>query len=282
MDQELRQRDAGGAPAPVRASRAGLRAELRPRDLAQEIIVVILAALALASLQAFRVLTETGWHERLAYWLRTVAVGYLLYRLIIWRAALAARRLDYPEWAGWSVAVMMAGLPFALWLWWMGPVVDLSRSPPALPDFLDTYGQALIPAAMAFGVLWLLRAPAAAEEGSATEAGEVGAPQTATPFPRLVGRLPPQLRSDLIAISVEDHYVRVFTRVGNALLLMRLSDAIAETEPLDGVQIHRSWWVARSAIKHLRRHGRTGTVVLDTGLTVPVARRRLAELRQWS
>ena len=43
---------------------------------------------------------------------------------------------------------------------------------------------------------------------------------------------------------MEDHYVRVFTDAGESLILLRLSDAMAEVRDVPGLQIHRSHWVA--------------------------------------
>ncbi|NEX94511.1 LytTR family DNA-binding domain-containing protein, partial [Caulobacter sp. 17J65-9] len=96
---------------------------------------------------------------------------------------------------------------------------------------------------------------------------------------RLLERLPPRLGREVVALGMEDHYVRVFTRRGDTLVLMRMADAVAELAAVDGAQVHRSWWVARAAVVASARSGRSGVLRLDTGLEVPVARRRLAELK---
>ncbi|MBD3762204.1 LytTR family DNA-binding domain-containing protein, partial [Rhizorhabdus sp.] len=59
----------------------------------------------------------------------------------------------------------------------------------------------------------------------------------------------------------------------------RLRDAIAELNGLDGMQVHRSWWVARDAVRRWHRDGRAFTLELVNGLQVPVARNRVAILR---
>ncbi len=48
--------------------------------------------------------------------------------------------------------------------------------------------------------------------------------------PRLFQRIAPEAHGDLISISVRDHYVDVVTSAGQASLLMRLSDAMAEAD----------------------------------------------------
>ena len=71
--------------------------------------------------------------------------------------------------------------------------------------------------------------------------------------PRFLDRLPPKLRGgELYAVSAEDHYLRLHTSKGSDLILMRLSDAVSELEGLEGAQTHRSWWVARSAVRGAR------------------------------
>nr|WP_255714076.1 LytTR family DNA-binding domain-containing protein [Pelagibacterium xiamenense] len=60
---------------------------------------------------------------------------------------------------------------------------------------------------------------------------------------------------------------------------MRLADAIAETDGVAGLQIHRSHWVAASAVAGLeRRNGKT-FVALRSGALLPVSRSYLAAAR---
>lgn len=98
------------------------------------------------------------------------------------------------------------------------------------------------------------------------------------PGPRLLARLEPTLRAPLVRMQVRDHYVDVVTDAGSDSLLLRLADAIAETEGEPGLQVHRSHWVALRAVVALHR-GR-GKVVLRMrdGAVVPVSRTYLAEV----
>jgi hypothetical protein len=99
--------------------------------------------------------------------------------------------------------------------------------------------------------------------------------------PALLDRLPAKLRgAELLAVEAEDHYLRFHTDKGSALLLMRLADAAAELEALDGAQTHRSWWVARGAVERARRGGGRGRLTLRGGLTVPVSRTYAPALRR--
>ena len=90
--------------------------------------------------------------------------------------------------------------------------------------------------------------------------------------PALLDRLPGARRGRLLRLSAQDHYVEVVTDRGNALVQMRLRDAIAETSPEPGAQIHRSHWVALSAVTgRCTADGRRGIRLTD-GSFVPVGR----------
>jgi len=98
--------------------------------------------------------------------------------------------------------------------------------------------------------------------------------------PALLKRLPVHLQNAaLYAISAEDHYVRVHTSKGDTIILMRLSDAIHETAPVEGLQIHRSWWVAKAAVSHIKSMGRTAEVTLENNVKAPVSRSAVKTLK---
>lgn len=105
------------------------------------------------------------------------------------------------------------------------------------------------------------------------------APSGAAP-PRFLERLPAKLRgSEIFAVEAEDHYLRLHTSKGQDLILMRLSDAVAELEGLEGAQVHRSWWVAKAAVEDARRGDGRATLTLKDGAQVPVSRAYAKALR---
>jgi len=97
--------------------------------------------------------------------------------------------------------------------------------------------------------------------------------------PEFVSRLPPALRRDIIALEAEDHYLRVHTRHGSALILMRLADAAALIDPRLGLRVHRSWWVARDGVRALERTPGRAIARLVDGTAVPISRTRLSAAR---
>lgn len=99
-----------------------------------------------------------------------------------------------------------------------------------------------------------------------------GAPSDTTPS-RFLERLPPRLRgAEIHAVEAEDHYLRLHTSKGSDLILMRLSDAIAELEGIEGAQVHRSWWVARRAVQSARRLDGRAVLALPGNVEAPVSR----------
>jgi DNA-binding LytR/AlgR family response regulator len=119
---------------------------------------------------------------------------------------------------------------------------------------------------------------ATAPREAATAAAPVSA--AAPQRPRFSDRLPRHLRNaELHALQAEDHYLRVHTAAGSDLILMRLGDAIPELEPIEGARTHRSWWVARAAVRDAARKDGRGELTLPGGIVAPVSRSAYPELR---
>jgi hypothetical protein len=111
----------------------------------------------------------------------------------------------------------------------------------------------------------------------------IGAVQTPEPTPaadpRILDRLPPRLGRDLLCLQMEDHYVRLHTPEGSVLVLTSLGRALDEVGDIEGMQVHRSWWVARRAVQGVIHDGRNMRLRLTGGLEAPVARSQVARLR---
>jgi DNA-binding LytR/AlgR family response regulator len=106
------------------------------------------------------------------------------------------------------------------------------------------------------------------------------APAGAGP-PKFLERLPVKLRGgELYAVQAEDHYLRLHTSKGSDLILMRLADAVAELDGLEGAQTHRSWWVAKAAVTDAKRSDGRGTLTLKNGVEAPVSRSYAGALRE--
>ena len=98
---------------------------------------------------------------------------------------------------------------------------------------------------------------------------------------RFLDRLPEKLKGGTIyAVQAEDHYLRLHTSKGTDLILMRLADAIAELEGIEGAQTHRSWWVAKDAIAEVKRADGRVALALRGGAEAPVSRPNVKALRE--
>lgn len=103
---------------------------------------------------------------------------------------------------------------------------------------------------------------------------------SADPSPFL-DRLPLRLRSSTIyAVESEDHYLRVHTSGGEELILMRIADAIRELSAIDGLQTHRSWWVARDGLADAARANGRLVLKLKSGAEAPVSRTYLQAVKE--
>jgi len=107
-------------------------------------------------------------------------------------------------------------------------------------------------------------------------------PVDTSPIPAsLPNQLSPKLKgATILALEAEDHYVRVHTPAGSELILLRLADAAREMGNTPGARTHRSWWVARAAVKTVNRSSGKTTLLLLNDIEVPVSRGFIAELKE--
>lgn len=105
-------------------------------------------------------------------------------------------------------------------------------------------------------------------------------PDTTALPPAILDRIPFEKRGRLMALSVEDHYVRITTTKGVEVVLLRLSDAMRETGDVAGMQVHRSHWVATQAVKSARRDGDRAILTLVNDVEIPVSRRYVTEIKK--
>ncbi len=128
-----------------------------------------------------------------------------------------------------------------------------------------------------FGLVWVISAAMTAvgymADRSILAPTPTDAPEGAGPVETFLSRLPLKFRqAELHAVSSEDHYLRVHTSLGEELVLMRLADAVRELEGAGGLQVHRSWWVAKTAVRDVKRQGGKVSLLLPSGKEAPVSR----------
>ncbi len=195
---------------------------------------------------------------------------------------------------GWVVSNLVMLWPLARrHTWLMIVAVATLMTPPGML-LIWTWSRAVLPGASShldlFPLAWsvfvislvmtainaLIAPPAPAQAAAAPVAPPAPEPAR-TAF---LDRLPPRLRgAELLAVEAEDHYLRVHTAKGSDLILLRLSDALNELAGLDGARTHRSWWVARAAVRDAAKGDGRATLTLEGGLKAPVSRAHAPGLR---
>lgn len=109
---------------------------------------------------------------------------------------------------------------------------------------------------------------------------EMSVSSSVDPTAAFMSRLDPPLRNArLLAVHAEGHYIRVRTTSGSPLLLFRLKDAMHELRRADGAQTHRSWWVARRAVRAVERRDGKMVLHLEDGAMAPVSRANVGRLK---
>lgn len=82
-------------------------------------------------------------------------------------------------------------------------------------------------------------------------------------------------------VEAREHFVTIHLESDEITHRARLSDIVAQTKGIDGVQPHRSWWVSRHADPKLMREESRYFLVLDNNTKIPVARGRVRDVQEW-
>lgn len=220
--------------------------------------VFLSALITLVLVGPFDTYTDLGIAQRITYW--TVAlsgVGFFMH--IGMHVAMTAQRLSgLNQFLQIAIGAGMAAAPGAGLVVFVDTVL---RGPGAEENFILISLQVFV-IGVAIGLIEFVDWRPLADEPSNTP--------PASP-PRLMDRLSPQNRGDLISLSMQDHYVEVTTTTGVELILLRFTDALDEVSSVDGLRLHRSHWAARDHVKEIeRKRGRINAALSD-GRHLPVS-----------
>jgi len=257
--------------------RAGVE-RLLSQNWFRQALAVAAIGLLVSLIGPFGTFAEMGLPIRMAYWMAIVALSWLQWLALDWLAdRLAVRFFGTKPWPWWlqgiavslvAAALLTAEVPL------LRGLLGLTGSPPAGELFAWIAGISLLIYAGVSGIIFWAQAAALSQP----DRGEA-VPLSSSGEVRFQLRLPPEKRGALICIKTEDHYLRVTTVAGEALILMRLKDALAELAEVDGRQVHRSYWVAREAVRQSWRAGRKRRLTLDNGYEIPVSDSFAPELK---
>lgn len=205
---------------------------------------------------------------RLAYWVGLCLAGAVVGTGVTHLIGREGRADNHP-WLYGALTVVLVTAPFTGVVWFVSEALfNRGLRLETLPRYLLPVG--IVTVAMTILNFLVQRRPIE------THAAPIGAPK-----PRFLDRLPSKLRgAELHAVEAQDHYLRLHTSRGQDLILMRLSDAIAELEGIEGAQTHRSWWVAKEAVEDARRGDGRAILSLKGGVEAPVSRAYAKALRE--
>lgn len=211
---------------------------------------------------------EAPLQVRLVFWVGLMFAGTVIGHAV----TLFAGRLEMFEQRPWLWAVLTALLitpPLSVVVWLaVGAAFDRQQNLMSIVNHFP----AVLTVSLGMTALTVL---------SQKRPFETHASATSASPSVFLDRLPEKLRgSEIFAVEADDHYLRLHTSRGQDLILMRLADALGELEGLEGAQVHRSWWVAKSAITTASRGNGRASLTLKSGAVVPVSRTYARALRE--
>lgn len=107
------------------------------------------------------------------------------------------------------------------------------------------------------------------------------APQTAPMKPeKLQTMLHPPLRGTVLAITVEDNYVRIETSKGDQLLHLSLAAAISKLNEGQGIRVHRSIWLNWIKMDRLFYENGNPRLLTKNGVVLPVSRTKVEAIKE--
>jgi hypothetical protein len=230
------------------------------------------AALLLGLIGPFGTYDGLRLPARLAYWAATAVATYLVgYGVVVLLQRLhLGERMPGPLAFGLYGAV--AGVPVTLVVWGINVATfEGGDTIPLLP--LGAYTVAISAVVSALVALF-------SREFEKARAQPAASASEAPKRPKILDRLPAPQRGRLSHMTMQDHYVELRTDRGGGLVLMRFADAIAEAEGVEGLQIHRSHWVALDMVAETVRLGGRPMVRMKDGTLLPVSRGFLEAARK--
>ena len=205
---------------------------------------------------------------RLVYWLALVAAGCAI-GVALGHFFIPATWSTRRPWLAWAVISLAIWPPMTAMVAAVNALAG--HRPFGLPLILASAPDTLVVTAGLSALAFLARR----QETVETHAADPGAAPA-----RFLARLPAKLAgAELWAVEAEDHDLRLHTSAGQDLILMRLADAVAELDGVEGARTHRSWWVAKAAVRGVRREDGRALLDLPAGLVAPVSRAHARVLR---
>jgi hypothetical protein len=225
-----------------------------------------------------------SWWLRSLYWVLYIALSlscvfglfYVLSRLLE----------KYSPHTLFFLAILLSWIPFGLAI----TMLDIATARPEisyvisdlqntgfLPTLLPVMVMVILPKHLAFGALMYLL-HFYVHVGHQRQEIELIKNESATEktdFPSLVfmDKLSTNIYAAPLLLQAQEHYLDVTTEFGSELILYKFGQAVKEIPDSFGVQVHRSFWVAKQNVSGWSATDTGIKVFVHQGKPVPVSRR---------
>ncbi|MEM7440714.1 MAG: LytTR family transcriptional regulator DNA-binding domain-containing protein [Pseudomonadota bacterium] len=228
--------------------------------------LVIVAAVGMTSMAGpYYTLERFSFPERLVYWGTTIILSAILMTFL----SILAHRLTEEREAPWMVIAAVAGMLGAV------PVIGtLYLAEGFATGFATGWGDPakawqLLPYTVPSVVAVTVIVNAIIVYQQTPDAPPLSEAPTLSQLQR---KLPHHLGHDIVCVQAQDHYVEVTTPNGSAMVLMRLGDAVVDLGSMQGMQVHRSWWISLAHIAEVIRGPNGPEARMTSGQVVPIGR----------
>lgn len=235
-----------------------------PRDWAIDLALAGAAGAFLGVIGPFGSFFNGSAGIRVAYWVVAMWCATVVLGVVIRLAVALSLRWRIPIFLAALGGMVVASVPLSMLVAWIArvfwPLIGLTP--------LEWYGQCLV-----ISTPFVLLHVAVRDFLARRRAATAGLPVTDAPVSQ------PPLSGDVLCLRMEDHYVRVHTAHGSRLVAGPFERVIAGLGAVEGMKVHRSWWVSRAAVVGVEVDGRNLKLRLSNDLRAPVSRASVAKLR---
>ena len=209
---------------------------------------------------------DLGFIHRLSLW--SVVFSLTTFQFLIASMLLTRMKLlsSANKWIGIGASILVTCALLTLELHALKYTAFLPKNPDPLIEFYLF----LLPTVAVWCCLLVLIEPRAA-----TDSEEVGIDSEAVPETTDSKLKDLLAREQVLHIAACDHYLEISCMNNRHLIRGKMKDAVALLQNEDGVQVHRSHWVATKAIATTLRKGRDLKLVLTTGEKISVSRSKV-------
>lgn len=216
---------------------------------------------------------KLGMIKSFSYWIVSLLGGHFIATCLDYGITKLSLQNIILEWILMFVSVSLIMIFF---VWWLNSLFFEA------PLNLISFNRLIVPVIVVSAAMTIVYALAAKTplQSHGHIMDKAANPILNPPRPIIFDRLEPRFQqAEIFAVQAEDHYLKIYTSKGETMILMRLMDAVMALEGIEGTQVHRSWWVAKSAISQTLRHQGRTIFALKSGLRVPISRRYIQALK---